>query len=166
MSIHQVFIALGSNLGDRAAMLAAARQAMAEVLEIEAESTIYQTDPWGYQDQPQFLNQVIRGRCELEPLPLLAALKAIEADLGRQPSFRYGPRGIDLDLLAYDDRVLQENGLVVPHPRMSERAFVLVPLAEIAPEWTHPVTGRTAAEMLEPLNRSTVREWRADQETE
>ncbi|MGA9533710.1 MAG: dihydropteroate synthase [Anaerolineales bacterium] len=166
MSNHQVLVALGSNLGDRAALLAAARRAMAEYLEIDAESKIYQTEPWGYADQPMFLNQVIGGRTELAPAALLAALKATERDLGRKESFRNGPRQIDLDLLAYNDRVVEQDGLMVPHPRLAERAFVLVPLVDVAPDWTHPESGQTAGQMLKGLDRSTVHEWREEQKME
>jgi dihydropteroate synthase/2-amino-4-hydroxy-6-hydroxymethyldihydropteridine diphosphokinase len=166
MSNHQVLIALGSNLGDRLAMLSAARQAMGRYLEIDAESSIYQTEPWGYTDQPMFLNQVIGGRTALTPAALLAELKATEQDLGRQASFRYGPRQIDLDLLAYDDRTIEQDGLIVPHPRLAERAFVLVPLAEVAPDWIHPVSGQTTGEMLDRVDRSGVHEWHAEQNTE
>jgi len=166
MSKHQVLIALGGNLGDRESMLASARQAMQGYLEIDAESGVYETEPWGFEDQPMFLNQVIRGRTDLAPAALLAALKATETELGRRASFRYGPRQIDLDLLAFDDRVVEQEDLVVPHPRMPQRAFVLVPLAEVAPDWTHPITGRTAEQMLTELDRSSVHPWPGDQEKE
>jgi len=128
-----VHIALGSNLGDRPGNLARAAELMSELVEISAASSIYETPPWGVVDQPRFLNQVIKGNTSLAPMNLLYELKAIERLMGRRETVRYGPRIIDLDILLYGDRVINYNRLQVPHPRMLERAFVLVPLAEISP---------------------------------
>jgi 2-amino-4-hydroxy-6-hydroxymethyldihydropteridine diphosphokinase len=152
---------LGSNLGDRAGMLASARRELSSYVAIGAESTIYETEPWGYLDQPRFLNQVIEGSTQLAPTELLSALKRIEWQLGRRPTFRYGPRQIDLDLLAYDDLIMDTPDLQIPHPRLPERAFVLVPMKEIAPEWTHPSLGLTANQLADRVDGSTVRAWRA-----
>jgi 2-amino-4-hydroxy-6-hydroxymethyldihydropteridine diphosphokinase len=132
-----VFIALGSNLGDRDRNLAAAREALGRgVMKFAAASSIYETAPWGPVPQGPYLNQVVRGSTGLSPQELLAKLIAIEFSLGRERAHevRYGARTIDLDILWYDGREIRESNLVVPHPRMMERAFVLVPLAEIAPE--------------------------------
>lgn len=153
---HEVFIALGTNLGSRLENLRAAREHLRDVLAIEDESSVYETEPWGYAAQPAFLNQVVRGRARLSAPALLKALKAIEAHMGREETFRYGPRLIDLDLLFYDDLVLQTQELNVPHPQLHERNFVLVPLEEIAPEWEHPLSGKMAAQMAAEVDRQGV----------
>jgi len=106
---------------------------------ILAESKIYETPAWGFEDQPAFLNMAIKGKTDLQPEPLLKYLKQLEARLGREPSFHWGPRLIDIDLLFYDELVLDTPQLVIPHPRLHERAFVLVPLADIAPDLVHPI---------------------------
>lgn len=156
---HRVGIALGSNLGNREAALREAIQRLLEWVEIEAVSSFYETEPVGYVDQPLFLNAVCIGTTDLPPHQLLAACKAIEAALGRGPGPRWGPRPIDLDLLFYEDLCLEDEALVLPHPRMAERAFVLIPLAEIAPEWIHPRLGRTAAALATEQPSAGVRRW-------
>ncbi len=151
------YLALGSNLGDREAHLRAATAAIAAHMQLVASSPIYETEPWGYTDQPPFLNQVLAVETDLSPAALLTWLKRLERDLGRQPTFRYGPRVIDLDILLYDDLVLQTPTLTIPHPRLHERAFVLVPLADLAPDLVHPVLGRTIADLLLAVDRRGVR---------
>ena len=153
----EVFIGLGSNLGDREGNLAAARSALSRgVIDIAAESSVYETEPWGPVPQGRYLNQVLRGETTLDPHGLLAALLEIERALGRDRTReqRYGPRTIDLDILRYGDREVREPDLQIPHPRMIERAFVLVPLAEIAPEII--VGGVPIADALARLDRSGV----------
>lgn len=150
------YIALGSNLGDRDANLAQARSLLKEKVRIVKESSIYETEPWGVTDQPAFLNQVIEGRTSLEPKRLLIFLKQIEEEMGRQKTYRYGPRLIDLDILMMDDLMVSFPELVIPHPRMVERAFVLVPLEEIASELIIPGTNRTVHNLLADLDRSGV----------
>ncbi|HEY7458706.1 MAG TPA: 2-amino-4-hydroxy-6-hydroxymethyldihydropteridine diphosphokinase [Xanthobacteraceae bacterium] len=152
----EVFVALGSNLGDRAANLAAARDALARILIEPALSSIYETEPWGPPNQGRYLNQVMRGTTALAPRDLLENLQDIERSLGRdrRREERYGPRTIDLDILLYDDLVVEEPGLQIPHPRMMERAFVLVPLVEIAPD--RVVHGVRIKDALARLDRAGV----------
>jgi 2-amino-4-hydroxy-6-hydroxymethyldihydropteridine diphosphokinase len=152
------FLALGTNLGDRLANLRAALTALSSApgIRLLGQSRIYETPAWGYEDQPPFFNMVVRAETDLEPAALLAHLKNIERDLGRTPTFHWGPRLIDIDILFYDDLVLNTPGLAIPHPRLHERAFVLVPLADLAPDLVHPVLHRTIAELLASLDVSAI----------
>jgi 2-amino-4-hydroxy-6-hydroxymethyldihydropteridine diphosphokinase len=159
---HTLYLALGSNLGDRLANLQAAIEGLPPLVSVTGRSDVYETPPWGVTDQPAFLNMVVKGETSLDPGAVLAHLKDIEARLGRQPTYRYGPRLIDLDLLFYDDLVLDSPPLVIPHPRLHERAFVLVPLADIALELHHPFLGKTVREMLTEVDRAGIRLYNLD----
>ncbi len=155
---HIIYLALGTNLGKRLDNLRAAINAFAPQIRVLDESRVYETEPWGYADQPAFLNMVVRAETKLSPVDLLGFLKELEASLGRTPSFRNGPRMLDLDILFYDDLSLDTPELVIPHPRLHERTFVLVPLADVVPglAWVHPLLGRSVAQMLEPLDTHGV----------
>ncbi len=145
---NTIYIALGTNLGNRLANLRAAIQSMPPEVKVLAESHVYETPPWGYEDQPAFLNMVVKAKTELLPEALLKYLKQLEVELGREQNFRWGPRLIDLDILFYDDLVLASPPLVIPHPRLHERAFVLVPLADVAPDLIHPVLKQSVRDLL------------------
>ena len=144
------YIALGSNLGDRGQMLSLASERLGRLGRLVARSSVYETEPVGYRDQPAFLNAVLALDTQLEPLPLLHALLAIERELGRDRSLAVvnGPRTLDLDLLLMGDFVVAQEGLTLPHPALAERRFVLAPLAEIAPPLRHPQSNQTMAELL------------------
>lgn len=139
------YVGLGSNLGDRAALLEAA------ILRLRPlrVSRVVETEPWGRADQPRFLNAVAEIDTDLEPQALLDTLLEVERDFGRVRAERWGPRAIDLDLLLYEDRVIRTERLDVPHPRLAERRFVLEGLAELCPDRTVPGAGRTVRQMLE-----------------
>jgi 2-amino-4-hydroxy-6-hydroxymethyldihydropteridine diphosphokinase len=153
---HAVFVSLGTNLGDRGANLRMAQKEMAEGVEITAASSVYETPPWGVVDQPAFLNQVVGGVTFLSPLKLLTFLKKVEQDMGRVKTYRFGPRLIDMDILLYDDRQVCNPRLTIPHPRMCQRAFVLIPLAEIAPDTQIPGTEMTVRQHLAGLEVSGI----------
>jgi 2-amino-4-hydroxy-6-hydroxymethyldihydropteridine diphosphokinase len=125
-------------------------------MEISKSSAVYQTKPWGYLDQPDFLNLVLEAWTDLKPRELLDHIKEIEKEIGREPSFKYGPRMVDIDILVYGDLIIQEDGLVIPHPRMAERAFVLVPLVEIAPNLCVPGLDQSTADLLAGVDQSEV----------
>lgn len=129
----RALLGLGANLGDPVATLHVAKRRLDELGRVTAGSSLYRTPAWGVTEQPPFVNAVVALETGLEPGALLAALKALEADLGRVASFRWGPRAIDLDILDYDGVRRDDPALTIPHPRLLERAFVLVPLAEIEP---------------------------------
>ncbi|HEX3369281.1 MAG TPA: 2-amino-4-hydroxy-6-hydroxymethyldihydropteridine diphosphokinase [Candidatus Cybelea sp.] len=131
MTAHLAYVGLGSNLGDRAANLERAREALRESGTIVRSSALYRTKPWGRRDQPEFFNAVVLLETRFGPHELLDALRAIERRLGRAPAPRWGPRAIDLDLLLFDELIVSEANLRLPHERLAERAFVLVPLAEL-----------------------------------
>jgi 2-amino-4-hydroxy-6-hydroxymethyldihydropteridine diphosphokinase len=144
------YIAFGSNVGDRAQALSFASDRLGRLGRVVARSSVYETEPVGYRDQPAFLNAVLALDTQLEPLPLLHALLAIERELGRDRShgIASGPRTVDLDLLLMGDSVVAQEELTLPHPALAARRFVLAPLVEIAPQLRHPQSDQTMAELL------------------
>ena len=159
MSTNIVYLALGSNLGNRPANLQAAIAAFPPGVRVLAQSPVYETRPWGVTDQPVFLNMVIKGETGMKPRELLNHLKLLETRLGRLPSFRFGPRLIDIDILFYDNLTLDTPELTLPHPHMHTRAFVLVPLVDLAPELVHTVFGRAIRQMLADVDTSGVKRY-------
>ena len=141
----RVYLALGSNLGSRLANLRAVEAALAPAVRVLRASPVYETAPFGYAEQPAFLNQVLEAETDLSPCELLALAKQTEAVLGRKPTFRNGPRLIDVDILFYAGQVFSADDLQIPHPRMRGRAFVLRPLADLVPDLVHPLLGETVA---------------------
>ncbi len=146
-----VYLALGSNLGDREKNLQEGRERIAAFVSITRVSSIYETEPVGVKEQPWFLNQVVAGTTLLSPVDLLRRVKKIETEMGRTEGIRFGPRPIDIDILFYDRLIELSPILTLPHPRLHERAFVLTPLAEIAPELVHPRLRVPVRALLERL---------------
>lgn len=159
MGKKEIYLSLGSNVGNRGENLARAIALLGErSVRVLRMSAIYETEPVDFLDQAWFLNCVVEAETELPPLELLRALRGIEAEMGSRKLVARGPRLIDLDILLYSQETIDEPELQVPHPRMHLRRFVLEPLAEIAPDAVHPVLGKTAAELLAQVaDRSRVR---------
>jgi 2-amino-4-hydroxy-6-hydroxymethyldihydropteridine diphosphokinase len=145
------YIGLGSNMGDKMTACRSALDLLGRAGRVTRVSSFYCTEPVGYAEQEAFLNAVAEIETELPPLALLAACHVIEDELGRYRLFRWGPRTIDLDILLYGDEVIDTGELIVPHPQMATRRFVLVPLCEIAPQAVHPVSKKTISHLLEEL---------------
>jgi 2-amino-4-hydroxy-6-hydroxymethyldihydropteridine diphosphokinase len=160
MMEHTVYLALGSNLGNRLANLKNAISNFTPQLDVKKKSPVYETPPWGYADQPKFLNQVVMAETYLEPQDLLDHLKRLEVVLGREPTFQNGPRLIDVDILFYDDVEIDSPPLQIPHPRLHQRGFVLVPLHDLAPELIHPVLGKSIADLLLDVDRLNIVEYK------
>ncbi len=155
--MSRVCLSLGSNLGDRAANLRAAVRALSPWVQVTDVSPVYETAPWGRSDQPPYLNLALLGLTHLPPLRLLHTLKRIEMRLGRRAAVRYGPRTIDLDIIFYAGLCLDTPRLTIPHPRMHQRAFVLAPLCDIAPQWVHPRIRKTARALRAEVSSQEVR---------
>jgi 2-amino-4-hydroxy-6-hydroxymethyldihydropteridine diphosphokinase len=156
--VGSVILSLGSNEGDRVRYLERGLEGLRREVKLEAVSSVYETQPVGVRDQPWFLNLVCIGTTRLKPAALLEFIHGVEDVCDRvRMAERYGPRTLDIDIIAYDDQVRDQYDLKIPHPKMHERRFVLEPLAEIAPDWRHPVEGKTVSELIEELDGDVVR---------
>jgi len=145
---HIVYLSLGTNLGNRAANLKQAVSSLPPQMTVKTKSNVYETPPWGYTEQDPFLNQAVKATTYLEPEKLLKHIKRLEIAMGRQKTFRYGPRLIDIDILFYDDEILETPTLTIPHPNLHERGFVLLPMMDIAPDHLHPIMKKSIREMI------------------
>jgi len=157
-----IYLAIGSNIGDRTANLRGAIDAIKPEVIATKCSPVYETPPCGFHDQPQFLNQVIEAETDLSPAELLDHLKRTEKSLGREKTFKNGPRIIDLDIIFYDDEVVDSPPLIIPHPHMAERAFVLIPLADIAPQFQHPILKESVSELLSKIDQTGISEYSSE----
>lgn len=155
--MYHIYLGLGTNLGRREENLAKAVERLGEAVKITAVSPIYETEAWGVKDQPDFLNMCVAGETILPPFSLLRFVKELEVRLGRQPKERWGPRLIDIDILLYEELIVRSFHLDVPHQGLPDRATVLVPLADIASDLVHPLTGKTIAELLTGVDAAGVR---------
>jgi len=155
-----VYLGLGSNWGARERFLSKARRFLEKNrIRIIKQSSIYETEPMGFRQQPRFLNQVIEVSTKLTPKGLLNIIKDIENKMGRIRLFINGPRIIDIDILFYNNHVMDTPALTIPHPRINQRAFVLVPLAEIAPRLIHPQAGIPILDILKGTDPKGIRKW-------
>jgi 2-amino-4-hydroxy-6-hydroxymethyldihydropteridine diphosphokinase len=149
MKEHSVYIGLGSNLGDRVANLRDAVHRLSAIIRVEQVSRLYVAAPLGYVREDSYINGALHGQTTMTPMDLLGMLQSIEVAMGRRPGVQFGPRPIDLDLLFYDSIQMETYKLTIPHPRLAERAFVLRPLADIAPDLMHPVLYYTVSQLLQ-----------------
>ena len=156
---HIVYLSLGTNLGNRASNLKQAISLLPPQMTVKAKSKVYETPPWGYTEQDNFLNQAVKATTYLEPELLLKHIKRLETAMGRKASFRHGPRLIDIDILLYDDLILDTPQLTIPHPHMHERGFVLLPMMDIAPDLIHPVVKKSIRELTAVGNASGIEEY-------
>jgi len=155
-----VYLGLGSNLGRREDNLRRAIGLLRRYVRTRRASSVYETAPWGLLKQPNFLNCIVEVTATIAPRQLLSAVKSIEKEMGRRPGLRYGPRLIDVDILLYGDQTVESPDLQIPHPRMHQRAFVLVPLAELAPQLSHPAFTVTVAQLADGVaGKDGVETW-------
>jgi 2-amino-4-hydroxy-6-hydroxymethyldihydropteridine diphosphokinase len=162
MKWEPIFLSLGSNLGNRETYLQRALNRLREHPQITLTqlSSVYETEPVGNVDQDSFLNMVAQGETSLSPEQLLHVIQNVEQDLGRRREIYWGPRTIDIDILLYNNKRIDSEELVIPHPRMTERAFVLIPLAEIAPGWIIPGVEKNILELVDLVQGEGVRKWK------
>lgn len=153
---EQIYLSLGTNLGNREMNLEAVKEHLPPEVKILDCSPIYQTEPWGFLDQPDFLNQVLVVETSLSPFELLEYIKRIEEIIGRKPSVRFGPRKVDIDILFFGERIILEEDLVIPHPRLRDRAFVLVPMADLDPDLIYPGSDTSISDLLAFVDRTGV----------
>jgi 2-amino-4-hydroxy-6-hydroxymethyldihydropteridine diphosphokinase len=146
-----IFLALGSNIENRKQHVETAVTLLREKVYDITVAPLYETKPWYFEDQQNFLNTVLRGFTDLEPRELLQFTKTVQQEVGRVERFRYGPREIDIDILFYDNKVYKDEELEIPHPRLQERDFVLQPFADIDPDFSHPILKKTIRELLDTL---------------
>jgi len=154
--MSRLYLSLGSNLNERYANLRRAIALLREHMTVTTISPVYATEPWGDRDQPPFLNICVAASTPLAPHDVLHLIKSIEHEMGRRPTHRWGPRLIDIDIIFYDNLVLRDEELTIPHPRLAERAFVLAPLADLIPDFRHPQTGETVQELLDRIGAAGV----------
>jgi len=152
-----VFLLLGSNLGDREAYLQAAVQHIeTDIARVVKRSAVYQTQSWGKTDEPDYLNQVIKLKTGLQPAVILQKILAIEISMGRKREIKWGSRIIDIDILFYGRAIINEPGLQIPHPELHKRMFTLIPMSEIAPDFIHPVLGKSIFQLKSELNSDLI----------
>lgn len=151
--MSKIYLSFGSNLGQRQKYIKDAIEKLSKRVDISKVSSFYETEPWGRTDQPKFLNLCLEATTELTAKDLLAYIKKIEAETGRKDDEKWSPREIDIDILFYNHEQINGGGLVVPHPHLHERAFVLVPLGEIAEQFVHPALNKTIGELADGINK-------------
>lgn len=150
--MHRVFLSIGSNIGgkEKNCFIAVEKLKLSGII-INKISPVYKTEPWGFKNQPDFVNIALEVFTTLPSIELLCLLKKIEKEMGRKTSVRYGPRIIDIDIIFYDDLIYESDELIIPHPLMHKRYFILKPLSDIAPDFVHPVLNLTVKELLDKL---------------
>ncbi len=163
--MNESFLLTGSNLGNRPLNLQRSLSLLSEKVRILAVSSIYESESWGKEDQPNFLNQVLQIKTEKEPLELLKITQGIEDALGRKRVEKWGSRLIDIDILFFEKEILQEDQLVIPHPQIANRKFTLAPLAEIAPQLIHPILKKDIQTLLS-ICKDPLKVWKSDQDIE
>jgi len=156
---HIVYLSIGTNIEKRPANLKQAISLLPPQMTVKAKSKVYETPPWGYTEQDNFLNQVVKVTTYLEPENLLKHIKRMEVAMGRKSTFRYGPRLIDIDILFYDEEILETPALIIPHPNLHERGFVLLPMMDIAPDLIHPVMKKKIRELIGSCDMGGIKQF-------